>query len=260
VKKNISSFVDLNRPAIFAHRGASAYAPENTLTAFKLAIEQGSDGIELDAKLTSDGHVVVIHDGSVDRTTDGSGAIKSLTLEQLKQLDAGSKLPPLHKSEKIPTLAEVFEEVGRQILINVELTNYSSPIDDLPDRVAALVKEYNLQDSIFLSSFNIIALLRARNLLPETPLGLLTFAGLAGLTVKSRLLHFSLLFAINPSYTDVTKNLVITAHQQNFKVFTYTVNRSEDMRQVIEAGVDGFFTDDPVLARKILAENDLFNS
>lgn len=256
-RNNISSFVDLNRPAIFAHRGASAYAPENTLTAFKLAIDQGADGIELDAKLTSDGHVVVMHDQSVDRTTNGSGAIKSLSLNQLKQLDAGSKLPPLYRSEEIPTLDEVFDEVGQQIMINVELTNYSSPIDDLPDRVAALVKEYNLQEKVMLSSFNIIALLRARNLLPKTPLGLLTFAGLASLTIKSRLLHFSPLFAINPSYKDVTKNLVITAHQQNFKVYAYTVNQSKDMRQVIEAGVDGFFTDDPLLGRKILAENGL---
>jgi glycerophosphoryl diester phosphodiesterase len=254
-----SSFVDLNRPAIFAHRGSSAYAPENTLTAFKLAIDQDADAIELDAKLTSDGHVVVMHDKTVDRTTNGSGAIKSLTLDELKRLDAGSKLPPLYEAEIIPTLSEVFEEIGHKILINVELTNYFSPVDDLPDKVAALVKEYNLQEGVMLSSFNMIALLRARNLLPNTPLGLLTFTGLAGITIKSRLLHFSPLFAINPSYKDVTKNLVTNAHQENFKVYAYTVNQSEDIRQVIDAGVDGFFTDDPVLGRKILAENGLLN-
>ena len=259
-RNKTSSFVDLNRPAVFAHRGSSAYAPENTLAAFKLAIDQRADGIELDAKLTSDGHVVVMHDDRVDRTTNGSGAVKSLTLDQLKQLDAGSKLPPLYKPEKIPTLAEVFEEISQQILINVELTNYSSPIDDLPDRVAGLVKDYNLQERVLLSSFNIIALLRARNLLPKTPLGLLTFKGLAGITIKSKLLHFSPLFSINPSYTDVTSKLVNTARQQNFKVYTYTVNQPEDIRQVIDAGVDGFFTDDPVLGRKILAEKGPLNS
>ena len=139
------SYVDLNRPTIFAHRGSSAYAPENTIAAFKTAVSQHADGIELDAKLTADGQVVVIHDDTVDRTTYGTGRIKSLTLKDIKELDAGSKFPPLFKPEKIPTLDEVFEVVGRRTFINVELTNYSSPTDELPDKVVALVKKYNLE-------------------------------------------------------------------------------------------------------------------
>src|SRR4030042_4314565 len=89
------SYVDLNRPTIFAHRGSSAYAPENTIAAFKTAVTQHSDGIELDAKLTADGQGVWIHDDTVDRTTYGTGRIKSLTLKEIKGLDAGSKFPPL---------------------------------------------------------------------------------------------------------------------------------------------------------------------
>src|SRR4030043_292433 len=96
--KNVIHYVDLKRPTIFAHRGSSAYAPENTLAAFKLAVEQHADGIELDAKLSADGQIVVIHDPTVDRTTDGTGLVNSLTLPQIKQLDAGSKFDPAFRS------------------------------------------------------------------------------------------------------------------------------------------------------------------
>src|SRR4030042_5766395 len=129
-KKNTSSYVDLIRPTIFAHRGSSVHAPENTLAAFKLAIDQHADGIELDTKLSADGQVVVMHDDTVDRTTNGTGRIKSLTLHELKRLDAGSKFDPSFHAERIPTLAEVFETVGGKIFINVALATYTSPTDD----------------------------------------------------------------------------------------------------------------------------------
>ena len=109
-----------------------------------------ADAIELDAKLTADGQVVVMHDDTVDRTTNGTGQREIIDPGRYyKALDAGSKFPPLFKSEKIPTLDEVFETIGRKIFINVELTNYSSPMDDLPDKVVALVKKYNLEDKRF---------------------------------------------------------------------------------------------------------------
>jgi glycerophosphoryl diester phosphodiesterase len=247
------SYVDLKRPTIFAHRGSSAYAPENTLTAFKLAVEQQADGIELDAKLTADGQVVVIHDDSVDRTTNGTGRIKSLTLAELKALDAGSKIPPLFRSEQIPTLDEVFKTVGRKIIINVELTNYSSPLDELPDKVIALVKKYNLETSVILSSFNMIALIRARSLLPNIPLGLLTFPGCAEVTFRSKLVRFGPLLGIHPFYKDITFSLVQMAHRSKCRVNAWTVNQPEIMEQVLSAGVDGIFSDDPLAAKDILA-------
>jgi glycerophosphoryl diester phosphodiesterase len=255
IKTNLS-YVDLNRPTIFAHRGSSAYAPENTLTSFKTAVTQHADGIELDAKLTADGQVVVMHDDTVDRTTNGTGRIKSLTLVDLKGLDAGSKIPPLFKSEKIPTLEEVFETVGRKTFINVELTNYSSPTDELPDKVVALVKKFNLEANILFSSFNMIALIKARNLLPKVPLGLLTFPGCALVTFHSRLIKFGPLLAIHPFYKDITSNLVQIAHQAKCRVHAYTVNQPNIMQQLFTAGVDGIFTDDPMLGKKVLAEEN----
>jgi len=256
VKKNSSDYVDLKRPTIFAHRGSCAYAPENTLAAFMLAIDQHADGIELDVKLSADGQVVVMHDDTVDRTTDGTGRVKSLNLPEIKKLDAGSKFPPLFKSEKIPTLAEVFETVGRKIFINVELTNYSSPVDDLPDKVISLLKKYGLETSVMLSSFNMIGLIRARNLLPKIPMGLLTFPGYAEITLRSRLVRFSPLLALHPAYSDVTPNLIQIAHQAKCRIHAFTVNQPDIMQQLINVGVDGIFTDDPLLAHKVLTENN----
>ena len=253
-KNNNSIYHELKRPVIFAHRGASAYAPENTLTAFTLAIQQGAEAIELDAKLSADGHVVVMHDDTVDRTTNSIGAVSSLSLAELKKLDAGSKFNPAYHLERIPTLEEVFETIGPNVFINVELKNYTSPINDLPDKVISLVKEHGLETSVMLSSFNIIALIRARSLLPKISLGFITIKGLADLTLQSRLVRLSPLLAFHPHYLDVTPKLVRAAHKVNSRVHTYTVNQPDTMQQLFSIGVDGIFTDDPPLALKVAAE------
>ena len=175
----------LSKPAIFAHRGSSAHAPENTLAAFELAIRHGADAIELDAKLSADGHVVVIHDQTVDRTTDGTGKVRELTLAQLSELDAGSYFDIAFRREPIPTLEQVFQAVGYGILINVELTNYASPTDPLPEKVAGLVRKFGLEKRVLFSSFNPLALVRIRRILPEVPVGLLALPGLDGAWARS---------------------------------------------------------------------------
>jgi glycerophosphoryl diester phosphodiesterase len=161
----------LPRPIIFAHRGASAYAPENTIAAFELALTQQADAIELDVKLSADGHVVVIHDSTVDRTTNGRGRVKDLSLSELRSLDAGSSFSEKFHGEKIPTLDEVFETVGRRIFINVELTNYNTPRDHLVEMVCMLVKKHQLQKRILFSSFLGSNLSKARSYLPDVPRG-----------------------------------------------------------------------------------------
>ena len=170
---------------IFAHRGACKYAPENTIAAFELALEQGADAIELDAKLSADGKVVVIHDQSVDRTTDGNGRVNKLTLPELKKLDAGSFFDSKFAGERIPTLDEVFESVGKRIFINVELTNYASRNDELVPLVADIVKRHEIQKNILFSSFAPVNLRRAQQLLPEVPVGLLALTGVMGVLNRS---------------------------------------------------------------------------
>src|SRR5512140_263558 len=129
---------DLPRPVVFAHRGASAHAPENTLASFDLAFAQGADAIELDAQLTADGEIVVFHDATLDRATDGTGRLSQKTLAELRALDAGSSFSPKHRGEKIPLLEEVFDAVGKKLFINVELKNYHAPRNDLVPRVCEL--------------------------------------------------------------------------------------------------------------------------
>lgn len=143
-----SKLFELRRPIIFAHRGASAYAPENTLAAFELAIKQGAPAIELDATLTKDQMVVVFHDSSTERVCGYKGKINQMTLAEIKKLDAGSYFDPSFKGERIPTLEEVFDLVGDQLLINIELKNYLTPFDSLPQRVASIIKKQKLQTNV----------------------------------------------------------------------------------------------------------------
>jgi len=244
----------LPSPAIIAHRGASAHAPENTLAAFQLAVEQGADGIELDVKLSVDGHVIVMHDASVDRTTGSQGRVKDKTLDELRTLEAGSFFSENFEKEKIPTLEEVFETVGKKIFINVELTNYTSPRDHLVESVCMLVKRFGLQKRIMFSSFIASNLSRSRSYLPNVPTGLLTLEGILGAWHRSFGFAFGKYDALHPNIKDTTQQLIYYAHRLNRRIHVWTVNEEEDMRRLLKWGVDAIFTDDPQLAVKIRRE------
>lgn len=244
--------VGFPRPIIFAHRGASADAPENTLAAFELAVAEGADAIELDAKLSADGHVVVIHDVSVERTTDGRGAVGHLSLAQLKALDAGSFFSEKFAGERIPTLEEVFETVGRRALINIELTNYASPLDDLPEKVVDLVKRFGLVEQVIFSSFHPLNLLRVRRWLPQAATGLLAFIGAAGAWARSPIGGWIASPYLHPHYSDVNWRLVERLHRAGRRLNVWTVNEPAEMERLFRLQVDGIFTDNPSLARRTL--------
>lgn len=245
-------YLDLPRPIVFAHRGASAHAPENTLAAFELALRQGADAVELDAKLTADGQVVVIHDQTVDRTTDGSGKVRELTLAEIRKLDAGSHFDVAFRGEPVPTLEEVLKAIGQLTYVNIELTNYASMTDKLPEKTAALVKRLKLTRRVMFSSFNPIALRKVQHLLPDTPIGLLAMPGGRGWLARGwlgrLLVHYQ---TLNPEKGDVTERLVEQMQRMGRGVLAYTVNEEADMRRLVEIGVDGIFTDDAPLALKI---------
>jgi glycerophosphoryl diester phosphodiesterase len=245
----------LSQPIILAHRGASAHAPENTLAAFELALAQNADGIELDVRLTADGHVVVIHDSTVDRTTGSHGRVKDLSLAQLRALDAGNFFSEKFRGEKIPTLEEVFETVGKRTFINVELTNYNAPRDQLVETVSMLVKKFGLQKRILFSSFLASNLSRARAYLPGVPRGLLTLNGLMGAWARSFGFAFGRYQALHPNLKDVTPEQVQRVHRLKRRVNVWTVNVAEDMRRLFGWGVDGIITDDPQLAVRVRGES-----
>jgi len=245
----------LPQPIIFAHRGASAHAPENTLAAFELALEQQADGIELDVKLSADEKVVVHHDPTLDRTTDGTGRIQTFPLAELKKLDAGSFFSEKYRGEKIPTLDEVFEVVGKRTFINVELTNYKTPGDQLVEAVCILIKKHNMQKRVLFSSFLARNLSKAGSYLPDVPRGLLALPKILGTWARSFGFSFGKYQALHPFVKDVTQQEVARVHRLNRRVHVWTVNDERDMRRLFSWGVDGIFTDDPQLARRVRTES-----
>jgi glycerophosphoryl diester phosphodiesterase len=229
------------KPKIYAHRGASSAAPENTLAAFQLALDQGADGIELDVMLSRDHQLVVIHDDKVDRTTNGTGRVRDLTLAELKALDAGG-------GEKIPTLEEVLTRFGGRFLINIELKNYSTPFDTLPVDVARMVKDHNVTDSILISSFNPFNFSRFHRILPDVPLGMLTFPGWARF-FGYRLFRFN---ALHPYYEDIDAALVDRVHARGWQLNAWTVDEAADIRHLAKLSVDGLITNQPQRALTVL--------
>lgn len=236
------------RPVIFAHRGDCAHAPENTLPSFQQALQKGADGVELDAKLTADGHVVVIHDSTVDRTTDGKGRVAALALEGIRKLDAGRWFNDKFSGTKIPLLEEVFETVGRDKLINIELTNYSSPRDGLVVKVSELIKRHGNQEQILFSSFFPSNLKIAAQILPEVPRALLAMPGLIGLWARSFGFMFGNYQAIHAHISNTSREQIQRAHRVKRRVHVWTVNTPAQINQLKAWGVDGFFTDDPQAA------------
>lgn len=220
------------------HRGARGYAPENTLASFKKAIELGVDAIELDVQLCKSGELVVMHDDTVDRTTDGSGLVKKMKLKELKELDAGM-------GERIPTLEEVLDLVNRRVKANIELKGpkTAKPAMKLIDEYVKN-KGWSLDDFI-ISSFKRKELKEARSFNPTIQIGVLIS--------KPRLIdRWSFRFAqkirarfICPGKKLVTKRFVCKAHKYGLKVFVWTANDPKDIKKLIKAGVDGIFSDYP---------------
>jgi glycerophosphoryl diester phosphodiesterase len=239
-------------PVIFAHRGDLANAPENTLPSFEQAIAKGADGVELDAKLTSDGHVIVIHDSTVDRTTDGKGRVASYTLNAIRKLDAGKWFDVKFSGTKVPLLEEVFETVGKDKLINIELTNYSTPRDGLVVKVCELIKHHNNPKQIIFSSFFSSNLKNVAQILPEIPRGLLAMPGIVGLWSRSFGFMFGDYQALHPYITNTSREQVQRAHRIKRRVHVWTANSVEEIKQLKEWGVDGIFTDDPQTAVRAL--------
>jgi glycerophosphoryl diester phosphodiesterase len=231
----------MSKIKIIAHRGASGHAPENTMAAFQLAMAQGADGIELDVMLSKDGQLVVIHDATVDRTTNGTGRVKDMTLAQLQVLDAGN-------GEKIPTLEAVLQTFGGQYLINIELKNYASPFDSLPVVAAKMIKPMGLEESLIISTFNPFNLARFRRHCPGVKLGMLTVPGKAKFWIW-RLFRYD---ALHPHFQDVDPDLVAAAKDRHQQVNVWTVDDPAQIRRLAALKVDSVITNYPEKASQAL--------
>lgn len=219
------------------HRGASRAFPENTLAAFRAACDSGADMCELDVQLSRDGAVVVIHDDTVDRTTNGRGEVSGLTLAELKSLDAG-------RGERIPTLEEVFAATTGRCGLNIELK-----IAGVERQVAEIMRKYDATETSMVSSFDWSALEAMRTIAAEIRAGVLAEKKPERMLEAASRLHA---YAVNPRFDLATPDLCIAAHARGFKVLVWTVDQPEQMRALIEAGVDGIMTNYPDRMRSVL--------
>lgn len=221
-----------------AHRGASSYAPENTFAAFDLAIEMGARHLELDVHFSSDGHLVVIHDDTVDRTTDGSGPVTSRSLAALTALDAGAWFDPRFKGERIPTLGAVLERYWGAHL-HVELKGHSA---GLAQRAVDMIRSSGIATNVTITSFQKAKLEETRAYAPELPTGWLVGEVSGAVVAQARAMGLTQLC---PRAGAVTPELVSRLHAEGLVVRAWGVATEDLMRQVVTAGADGMTVNFP---------------
>ncbi len=226
-----------------AHRGASGRFPENTLRAFAAAIEAGAQMCELDVQLTLDGGVVVIHDETVERTTDGRGTVRSMTLAELKCLDAGVRFGREFAGERIPTLQEVMTLAEGRCGLNIEIKSVG-----VERKVCELIVERRTLATAMISSFDWDALAVVRHFEPRVRVGLLASQWPARLVGAAFELRAE---SINPRSDILTEDLCIAAHERSLSVYTWTVDEPDEMRRLIAFGVDGIMTNYPERLREV---------
>lgn len=227
----------MSRPFIWAHRGASNEAPENTLAAFALAAAYGADGLELDIHLSHDDVPVVLHDETLERTTDGQGPVASWRLSDLQELDAGSWFRADYAGENLPTLLEVLAMFSGHLRLNLEVKEARAGL-----AVLDLLRDFPAAD-VLVSSFDWRLLARLRQLDAELPLGLLLDDGdwhralRTAVELRAATLH--------PPVARVSRPLIAACHAASLPVHAWTVDDPAAARSLARAGIDGLFTNDP---------------
>jgi glycerophosphoryl diester phosphodiesterase len=243
-----------HKPLIIGHRGSSAYAPENTITSFLRAIKDRSDAIELDIRILPDNYLIVIHDKSINRTTNGRGNVSKLTLDDIKRYDAGSWFDARYAGEKIPTLQEVLKVCKGKVGINIEIKS------EVANRTDAMIinnclnelKRYRNNDDILISSFNKKILEKIREQNSNISLGYLydPIQRYLRNPIKQTM-------AISAEYLIVSnriirKRLVEEAHDAGVRVGVYTVNTRKQLSKVLQCNIDVVITNDPLRTRQML--------
>ncbi|WP_026499071.1 glycerophosphodiester phosphodiesterase [Butyrivibrio sp. WCD2001] len=237
---------------IWAHRGASGYAPENTIPAFKMAVDMKADGVELDVQMTRDGHLVVIHDEKIDRTSNGTGFVRDYTLEELRQFDFSKTHPECGRAD-IPLLEEVYDLLkDTGMTINVEFKTGIIFYEGIEERVLELTERMGMQDRVWYSSFNHYTIKRLNQMRNNLKTGILYVDGIYepynyAETVGAIALHPSV---NNLKYPEVVQK----AHEKGQKVHVWTVNTEDQMKLCAELGVDAVIGNYPNKAREYFAE------
>lgn len=240
------------KPIVIAHRGASAYAPENTLAAIKKAIEMGVDMVEIDVQLTKDKQIVLMHDLTVDRTTNGKGRVKDLSFNEIRKLDAGSWFAPQFAGEKVPTLEEVIETVKGKCKLLIEVKRVKTKKPEIEAKIIQLIDKYNAHKWCIVQSFEteVVKNIQAIDNTIECHKLVTMNLSVLPLHLDSRIktgtiYKYKSVQAINPYFKMLNKRKVDKIHGRGQKILTWTVNEKEDMKRMIELGVDGIITNYP---------------
>ncbi|MDD6194635.1 MAG: glycerophosphodiester phosphodiesterase [Lachnospiraceae bacterium] len=238
------------KPLVWAHRGASGYAPENTLAAFQMAADMGADGVELDIQLTKDDQIVVIHDETIDRTSDGKGYVRDYTLEELRRFNYNKTKPEVEWAD-IPTMAEVFDLLKPTgLFINIEIKTGIYFYPQIEEKILALAKEKGMEDRVCYSSFNHYTVKRVQELEPSATVGFLYADGPIdmpeyGVKHGVQALHPAL-------YNLQFEGFVEECHKKGLLLNVWTVNEEEHIRKCCDLGVNAIITNYPDLAREIV--------
>jgi glycerophosphoryl diester phosphodiesterase len=239
-----------------AHRGFSGKYPENTMLAFKKAVEEKCDGIETDLNVTKDGVIVICHDETVDRTTNDKGYIKDYTYKELNKFDAGIKFGENFKGEKIVSIDELLDYMkDKNMLLNLELKNGLVHYEDLEKKIIEKIYEYKLRDNVILSSFNHYSMLKVKQYDETIKTGLLYCANLYNVHEYGKKLKAD---ALHPYYPSVmNKDIVTQIKESGLTINTYTVNKEEDMEALIDLEIDGIITNHPDKLNRVLQRDVL---
>ena len=244
----------IRKVTITGHRGAAGLAPENTLAAINKGISLGADRIEIDLQQTSDGVVVVLHDETVDRTTNGTGEVKNQSFEEIKKLDAGSSFSPDFKGEKIPSLEEVLQTVNGQCDLVIEIKQGNNYYPNIIEHTIALIKKYEATDWCIIHSFNLSALIETHRQFPELRLHRLFVAKFRGLPFiydgsisRFDIEKYPYFEEYSIMYAFATKRIIEFLHKHGKKVNVWTVDDKKHINRLINLGVDGIITDRPDL-------------
>jgi glycerophosphoryl diester phosphodiesterase len=253
------------------HRGASGYAPEHTIPAYDLALEQGADYIEIDLQMTADGVLVAMHDKTLNRTADAPegvpkrycrGLVSKRTLEQIKLCDAGSWFSPEYAGLEIPTLEEIFQRYGTSVNYYIETKNPDAA-PGMEEELLRLMEKYGLIEpaaenwQVLIQSFSAESLMKIHELEPTLPLIQLYWSGSSKTIQRDLEMASTYAVGIGPYKKDVDAELVAAAHELCLAVHPYTVNTVEEMQTLISLGVDGMFTNFPDRLDAVLGDDAL---
>lgn len=233
-----------DRPLNFAHRGFTRTAPENTLAAFREAVELGVDGIELDVRACKSGEVVVFHDPTVTRLTTGRGFVKNKTLSELKELRFQTE-HEVYRNERIPTLEEVIDTVGETVLLNVEIKTNGLPKNNFEKRIVEILHSKNMVEKSIVSSFNPLVIRRIRKIDDTILTGYLIDKNFNVRRTEIFLTKMSGARAVHIDKSLATESLVKKIQEFGFLCVVWTVNEPELMRRLSDLGVTAIITDRP---------------